>query len=257
MPIYDLTSGRSKGCGCGKSKRGRFKQLRGIYGRLWPLIPLQVEGGKMIWGCVCMRCDKYVEKSADAMLRARAAAIAQNRPSFIACDSCEEEKRVKRFKSKRDKSHPLWQHTWNCWHSSRRRCRNPNEKDREKYGAVTWWPPWDNFDVFLHDMERFAELHESLNRKDPTKGYSPDNCKWGDDEEQARDRQPTHIVIYHGERMALKKFARVIGATEAQYKKMLAAWPFMTPEEIVYYFRPRPPRPEDQQMEFDFKLYVI
>lgn len=76
--------------------------------------------------------------------------------------------------------------TYNSWSAAKNRCTCLTSKDYVRYGAagVTFHQPWsDSFEEFLKDMgERPANM--TLDRKDNSKGYSPDNCKWSTRSEQ-------------------------------------------------------------------------
>lgn len=61
--------------------------------------------------------------------------------------------------------------------------------------------------MFLADMgERPAGT--SLERKDNSKGYCKENCKWADRFEQAKNRRTSRWLVCFGERMILAEAAR-------------------------------------------------
>lgn len=76
------------------------------------------------------------------------------------------------------------------WCGMKARCKNPNVKCFKNYGGrgISYCPEWENFEVFLKDMGE-APAGLSLDRIDVNKGYSPDNCKWSTNSEQARNRR--------------------------------------------------------------------
>jgi len=77
-----------------------------------------------------------------------------------------------------------------AWSGMRARCNNPNHKDYKYYGAlgVQVCERWASFENFKADMWPRPD-GKTLDRKDPTKGYSPDNCRWATHIEQRHNRR--------------------------------------------------------------------
>jgi transcription elongation factor Elf1 len=79
------------------------------------------------------------------------------------------------------------------------RCHNPNNKDYHNYGAKgkTVCDEWrKNSDAFCKwALENGYEEHLSIERIDPEKGYSPENCKWADALEQGRNTRRVKMTI--------------------------------------------------------------
>ena len=73
---------------------------------------------------------------------------------------------------------------------------------------------WQSFDLFLEDMgERPAGM--TLDRKDGTRGYAPDNCRWATPQEQSDNSRTAQWVEYQGERLTLSALARKLGLKKA------------------------------------------
>lgn len=91
--------------------------------------------------------------------------------------------------------HPLYRK----WESMKRRCFNSHEKCYPRYGGrgITVCKRWMNVENFIHDMEPSFKPGLTLDRKDNSKGYSPDNCRWATLKEQSFNRRST--VAYKGE----------------------------------------------------------
>lgn len=80
------------------------------------------------------------------------------------------------------------------------RCYNPNNKDFKNYGGrgITICPEWLNDKTLFFDwaIENGYTEKLSIDRKENSRGYAPDNCRWTTNTEQARNtRQNVFIKI--------------------------------------------------------------
>lgn len=82
--------------------------------------------------------------------------------------------------SSNDRTYVSWQHM-------RQRCLNPNNDSYSRYGGrgITICKRWDSFVNFLEDMGE-RPLDMTLDRKDSSGNYEPDNCQWATPKTQAR-----------------------------------------------------------------------
>jgi hypothetical protein len=72
------------------------------------------------------------------------------------------------------------------------RCCNPGASNYERYGArgVLICEDWRfSFGTFFADMGT-RPFRCSLDRIDPARGYTPDNCRWSDSKQQAQNKRP-------------------------------------------------------------------
>lgn len=123
------------------------------------------EGSK--WVCKCV-CGKEVSVFASNMKR---------RPS-ISC-GCKKSETLSAQKSTKGgaSKHPLW----GCYNQMMARCNNPKNGAYENYGArgIVVCERWaESFWNFLEDMGDRPSKEHSIERKDNSLGYSPDNCIW-------------------------------------------------------------------------------
>ena len=98
------------------------------------------------------------------------------------------------------------------WRGMLARCRNPKAKDFPRYGArgISVCDRWLSFDAFLADMgERPAGL--TLERRDSTGNYCPENCCWATLKEQARNRRSNVQVTYCGHTATVAEWAERTG----------------------------------------------
>lgn len=93
------------------------------------------------------------------------------------------------------------------WANMKRRCYDPSVDSFYLYGGrgivvCDRWLGRHGFFNFCDDMGE-KPVGCSLDRIDPMKGYSPENCRWATPKEQARNRRNNHIVEYKGEKRYL------------------------------------------------------
>lgn len=79
---------------------------------------------------------------------------------------------------------------YRIWKGMRDRCNNPSNPRFVDYGGagVKVCALWDDFAAFLADMGRAPTPQHTLDRRDNSLGYSPDNCRWATQTEQQRNR---------------------------------------------------------------------
>ena len=98
--------------------------------------------------------------------------------------------------------------TKRVWDHMNTRCYNKNSKDYKNYGGrgITVCKHWEKFENFLEDMGR-KPPKLTIERKDNSRGYSPDNCRWATLKEQQRNRRDNLIINYQGKSQCLSAWA--------------------------------------------------
>jgi len=71
------------------------------------------------------------------------------------------------------------------------RCKNPSQSKYENYGGsgITYCTEWAVYSNFLRDMGERPE-GKTLDRKDNSKGYYKENCRWATRWEQDTNKGP-------------------------------------------------------------------
>lgn len=90
------------------------------------------------------------------------------------------------------------QKLYSKWIRMRRVCFSVNFDDYRYYGGsgISICPEWNNYENFYYwalDNGYSDEL--CLTRKDKTKDFSPDNCKWADYKEINSNRSDNHCLV--------------------------------------------------------------
>lgn len=103
---------------------------------------------------------------------------------------------------------------YKIWSEMKNRCSNPKCDGFHKYGArgIVVCERWESsFEAFLNDMGERPSKHHSIDRKDNSSGYSPENCVWADPRQQARNRRSNVWMTFYGKTMVRKDWAKVSG----------------------------------------------
>ena len=104
--------------------------------------------------------------------------------------------------------------TYLSWSAMRARCSQRSSQNYGRYGGVgiTISKEWDYFLVFLKDMGE-RKPNTTLDRIDPSKGYSKNNCRWASPVEQRRNqsRKSFRFVEYKGAEKILTDWCRELG----------------------------------------------
>lgn len=109
------------------------------------------------------------------------------------------------------------------WLAMRSRCENPNHEAYPDYGGhgISICTRWKRFENFLADMGE-PKPGMTLERIDNNSGYNPDNCRWANRFEQARNKRGLRIVTANGETHCLGKWAEITGLSVATLSRRVA-----------------------------------
>lgn len=112
---------------------------------------------------------------------------------------------------------------YTIWLGMKRRCYNANVKNYDRYGGrgIKISQEWFySFWEFYKDMGPRPSSEHSIERKDNSKGYCKENCKWATRKEQCRNRSSNTYVIYKDKQITLAELSELTGIKEAtlQYR---------------------------------------
>lgn len=168
---------------------GKFIDLTGrIYGRLTILGPAEPLISPTRWGC---RCECGTVKTIIG------AAMKNGATKSCGCLHIDRNKEL--FTKHGDFEGKLYR----VRRAMINRCENPKDKHYALYGGrgITICEAWHDYPTFKAWAESSGyKAGLTLDRKDPDKGYSPENCRWATMTTQARNRrqQPGKSSPYIG-----------------------------------------------------------
>ena len=103
---------------------------------------------------------------------------------------------------------------YNTWVKIKSRCLNPKNAKYADYGGrgIKICEAWkDSFEQFLADMGKRPRGKQSIDRIDVNADYSPENCRWANHKEQARNKRSHRMVVYEGTEMPLSQACELSG----------------------------------------------
>lgn len=94
------------------------------------------------------------------------------------------------------------------------RCYNPKNPAYEHYGqrGIKVCDRWlQSFQHFSEDMGPRPSDEHSVDRINNDGPYSPENCKWATDLEQANNKRSNHRITWNGVTMTIRQWSRHFG----------------------------------------------
>jgi hypothetical protein len=125
-----------------------------------------------------------------------------------------------------------------------RRCDDPSYHAYKNYGGrgIKVCDDWHDFTIFRDWVnETRTDISLSLDRIDNDGNYSPDNCKWSTDQEQANNRRTCLYFEINGEVHSLMDWCRILNLPYSLIQSRITAcgWSFeqaiSTPLPAHYY----------------------
>lgn len=207
----DLKSGHTKSCGCGKLEicsETHTKDIAGErFGRLVVIKRVGESKRGVVWECQCDCGNKKIANGAD---------LRSGRTRSCGC--LEKEVRVKiHTKHGLSKSR-----IWKVWNNVITRCYNEKNNQYKDYGGRgirvcdEWlgehgfenFANWAYSTGFMEDA-KFGEC--TIERIDVNGDYSPLNCCWATQEEQANNKRNNIFLTYGGKTQTIAQWSRELG----------------------------------------------
>lgn len=191
---------------------GKFVDLTGqTYGRWHVIERAKNKGNATMWKCKCI-CEKgTIRDVAGYTLRKGFSKSCGCLHNELLVERCTKHGYAKQVKKER---------LYAIWSSMKKRCYNSNSQYFHDYGGrgiticVEWLDKENGSKNFI-EWAKSNGYKENLeiDRIDNDKGYSPDNCRWATEKEQANNKRNNHYITYNGERHTKKEWAEIKGLT--------------------------------------------
>ena len=158
--------------------------------------------GKPLWKCKC-ECGNYYHTTRKHLLDG----------STYSCGCYRRE-----FSRKEHTTHGKSKtRLYRIWTGMKDRCLNPKSRYWDRYGGsgITLCNEWiDDFESFRKwSLENGYEENLTIDRKDNSLGYSPENCRWATYETQENNRTNNVLYSVNGEILTLAQLSRKTGLT--------------------------------------------
>jgi len=122
------------------------------------------------------------------------------------------------------------------WSAMKARCHNPKHDKYKYYGkrGLTVCKEWkDSFETFHKWAKENGHSKElEIDRKDNSKGYEPDNCRFVTRKQNMRNRSSTFKILYKGE---LRPFAEIVEETKINYTTAYCRYIRGTDIDYIFY----------------------
>lgn len=120
-------------------------------------------------------------------------------------------------------------HLHNVWCAMRRRCRDKNYKDFDRYGGrgISVCAEWNHdYSVFKEwALSNGYKQYLTIDRIDVNGNYEPGNCRWVSMKEQANNRTNTKKIECDGETHTIKEWSELIGIPYSTlYMRLKKGW---------------------------------
>lgn len=108
---------------------------------------------------------------------------------------------------------------YRVWCSMKERCNNPHHKAFSRYGGrgikvcEEWQTSYDAFQKWA--MANGYEEGLTIDRKNNSGNYEPNNCHWATYSEQNRNYGRNHLITYQGQTKCLSDWADYFGINRA------------------------------------------
>jgi len=131
-------------------------------------------------------------------------------------------------------AHGLYKHRlYGIWAQMLSRCQNPKASKYENYGGrgIAVCKSWQTLENFLADMGPTYAEGLSLERKDNSKGYNPENCEWATRAEQNRNKRSNINITLNGKTQCFKDWCAELGLNYGTAKARMSRG--KTPEQAL------------------------
>lgn len=162
--------------------------------------------GKAYWLCKC-DCGKKIITSGSNLVTGQSKSCGCFRSKLLS---------VRRKKHGQSETK-----LYNVWRTIKSRCLLPSTISYERYGGrgIKICEEWkEKFEPFWKwAIENGYKDGLTIDRIDNDGDYCPENCRWVDRKEQAKNRRTTVFYLLNGEKICLNDLLKKIGFSKSMY----------------------------------------
>lgn len=206
---FNVTSGRSKSCGC-----GRGSNKHGLSGKRFGLLTVtgiagRGAGGSVTWHCTC-DCGGERVAVAARLVRGEVKDCGHRNGNTTHGQT----------------GTPMH----NRWKAMIQRCENPNNSHYADYGGrgIRVCREWrESFEAFARDMGPGFSPELELDRIDVNGNYEPGNVRWVPPIVNARNKRRSRYLTFRGRTLTVAEWAELLGLNESTIRHRLdkSGWP--------------------------------
>src|SRR5262249_40557060 len=114
------------------------------------------------------------------------------------------------------------------WRSMQDRCRLPTHQAWKNYGArgITVCARWDSFENFWADTRPTYQPGLTIERRNNSAGYSPENCYWATWKAQSNNKRTNRRIQTPEGEMTVAEAAECLGLGAGMlYDRLNRGWP--------------------------------
>jgi len=108
--------------------------------------------------------------------------------------------------------------TYNSWAAMKDRCKRRPYYIKKGVSVCDEWK--NDFLQFLFDMGERPK-NKTLDRKDNSKGYFKENCRWATNKEQMENTDRNRIIEFNGKSMIISKWGKELGLNSGVINKRI------------------------------------
>ena len=133
------------------------------------------------------------------------------------------------------------------WGGTKAKCKRKNWIEK----GITFCKEWDSFIDFMDwSLSHGYQDHLTLDRKNNSLGYSPDNCRWATMAEQQNNRDNNVFTTYQGRTQTIGQWANELGLFHG-----MLWWRHKRGDRGEKLFRPvRQYRPRDKSSKVEYPI---
>ncbi len=112
---------------------------------------------------------------------------------------------------------------YRIWEAMKARCNRKTTINFKHYGGkgISYDPRWNDFSLFWQDMTEGYADNLTLDRKDSTKNYSKENCRWVTIQQQQLNKISNRIIEYEGKKQTVTEWERELGFNRGVIRQRL------------------------------------